>query len=117
MSLLTLNGVTIRIAGRTLLDGASLTVEPGRRIGLVGRNGAGKSTLLKAIAGEIGIDGGEIRLAARARLGGVKQEAPAGDAVVLLVRLGPAPIHMHGLHRAEVQLALVVEQRTVHHHT
>jgi ATP-binding cassette subfamily F protein 3 len=83
MSLLSLNGVVIRIAGRTLLDGASLTVEPGRRIGLVGRNGAGKSTLLKAIAGEIGIDGGEIRLAARARLGGVKQEAPAGDASLI----------------------------------
>ena len=36
MSLLVLSGVTIRIAGRTLLDGADLTVDPGRRIGLVG---------------------------------------------------------------------------------
>ena len=79
MSLLTLTGITIRIAGRTLLDRADLAIDPGRRIGLVGRNGAGKSTLLKAIAGDLAIDGGEIRLANRARLGQVKQEAPEGD--------------------------------------
>ena len=64
MSLLIISGVTIRIAGRLLLDEADLTVDPGRRIGLVGRNGAGKSTLLKAISGELAIDGGSIRLAA-----------------------------------------------------
>ncbi len=79
MSLLTLTDITIRIGGRMLLDNAALSVDPGRRIGLVGRNGAGKSTLLKAIAGELAIDGGEIRLATRARLGQVRQEAPEGD--------------------------------------
>ena len=83
MSLLTISGVTIRIAGRLLLDNADLTVDHGRRIGLVGRNGAGKSTLLKAISRELAIDGGEIRLAARARLGQVKQEAPDGDQSLL----------------------------------
>ena len=41
MSLLTLDRVTLRMAGRTLLDQAELRVDPGRRIGLVGRNGAG----------------------------------------------------------------------------
>jgi len=80
MSLLTISDVTIRLGGRTLLDRADLTIEPGRRIGLVGRNGAGKSTLMRAIAGDIGLDGGDIRLAARARLGRVKQEAPEGEA-------------------------------------
>ena len=80
MSLLTISHVTIRIAGRVLLDEADLAVDPGRRIGLVGRNGAGKSTLLKAIAGDLAIDGGDIRLASRARLGRVKQEAPDGEA-------------------------------------
>ena len=83
MSLLAISDVTIRIAGRVLLDRAALAIEPGRRIGLVGRNGAGKSTLLRAIAGDIGIDGGEIRLAARARLGRVKQEAPSGEGSLL----------------------------------
>jgi len=79
MSLLTLSGITIRLGGRTLLDGADLAIDPGRRIGLVGRNGAGKSTLLRAISGDLAADGGEIRLANRARLGQVKQEAPDGE--------------------------------------
>ncbi len=83
MSLLIIQGVTIRIAGRLLLDEADLTIDPGRRVGLVGRNGAGKSTLLKAISGELAIDGGDIRLAARARMGQVKQEAPDGDQSLL----------------------------------
>ncbi len=83
MSLLTCTGVTLRLGGRTLLDGADLTVDPGRRIGLVGRNGAGKSTLLKAIAGDITVDGGDIRLSSRARMAQVKQEAPSGEATLL----------------------------------
>ncbi len=83
MSLLAIAGLTIRIGGRTLLDAADLTVEAGRRIGLVGRNGAGKSTLLRAIAGEVPTDGGGIRLAARARLAQVRQEAPSGEASLL----------------------------------
>lgn len=83
MSLLTLDRVTIRMAGRTLLDGADLRVDPGRRIGLVGRNGAGKSTLLRAIAGEIPVDGGEVRLSSRARMAQVRQEAPSGSASLL----------------------------------
>ena len=83
MSLLVLDRVVLRMAGRTLLDGAELRVDPGRRIGLVGRNGAGKSTLLKAIAGELPVDGGEIVLSARARLAQVRQEAPSGEASLL----------------------------------
>ncbi len=83
MSLLVISGVTIRLGGRTLLDQADLTVDAGRRVGLVGRNGAGKSTLLRAIAGELGLDGGTIRLAARARLAQVRQEAPSGEASLL----------------------------------
>ena len=83
MSLLTCTGVTLRMGGRTLLEGANLTVDPGRRIGLVGRNGAGKSTLLKAIAGDLAVDGGDIRLSSRARMAQVKQTAPSGPATLL----------------------------------
>ena len=83
MSLLVIDHVTVRIAGRTLLDEAELRVDPGRRIGLVGRNGAGKSTLLRAISGEVAVDGGEIRLSARARRAAVRQEAPAGPQSLL----------------------------------
>jgi ATP-binding cassette, subfamily F, member 3 len=83
MSLLVISGAAIRLGGRTILNGADLTVDQGRRIGLVGRNGAGKSTLLRAIAGEMPLDGGDIRLAARARIATVAQEAPAGDGTLL----------------------------------
>ncbi|MEA2729647.1 MAG: ATP-binding cassette, subfamily er 3 [Acetobacteraceae bacterium] len=83
MSLLVISGAVIRMGGRTLLNGADLTVDPGRRIGLVGRNGAGKSTLLRAIAGEISIDGGDIRLSSRARMATVRQEAPEGPMSLL----------------------------------
>ncbi|KDU94403.1 ABC transporter ATP-binding protein [Komagataeibacter rhaeticus] len=78
MSLLVITDLTLRIAGRTLLDGASLSIDPGRKIGLVGRNGAGKSTLLAAIAGDIAPDGGTIHLSARARMARIRQEAPTG---------------------------------------
>jgi ATP-binding cassette subfamily F protein 3 len=83
MSLLTVSAVTLRMGGRTLLEGADLTVDAGRRIGLVGRNGAGKSTLLKAIAGDLAVDGGDIRLSSRARMAQVKQTAPSGPASLL----------------------------------
>ena len=87
MTVLTIRDLTLRMAGRPLLEGASLQVDTGRKIGLVGRNGAGKSTLIRAILGEVATDGGEIRLAARARLGHVAQEAPAGDESLLEVVL------------------------------
>jgi len=87
MSALILDAVSYSIAGRNLLERASLMVDPGRRIGLIGRNGAGKSTLLKLIAGELQADGGTIRLGQRLRMGYVAQEAPGGDATPLQVVL------------------------------
>src|SRR5579875_3896244 len=101
MSMLVISGVLIRMAGRTLLDGADLTVDPGRRIGLVGRNGAGKSTLLRAIAGEITPDGGDIRLAARARVATVRQEAPDGPDSLLETVLQGDPERLALLAEAE----------------
>src|ERR1700761_8333940 len=100
MSLLTISAATIRLGGRTLLDAADLAVDPGRRIGLVGRNGAGKSTLLRAIAGDP-LDGGEIRLAVRARLATVAQEAPSGPASLLETVLQGDPERLALLHEAD----------------
>ena len=77
MSLLTISAATIRLGGRTLLDHADLSVDPGRRVGLVGRNGAGKSTLLRAISGLVRWEAqtkrgtfGEIALEGEVRFGG-----------------------------------------------
>jgi ATP-binding cassette subfamily F protein 3 len=101
MSLLIISNLTIRLGGRTLLDNADLSVDGGRRIGLVGRNGAGKSTLLRAIAGELTPDGGDIRLAARARMATVRQEAPEGPASLLDTVLTGDPERLSLLHEAE----------------
>ena len=76
--MLHLNEVTLRVAGRPLLEGATLHVPAGTRLGLVGRNGTGKSTLLRLIAGELQVDAGTLRLPAGARIGMVRQEAPGG---------------------------------------
>jgi ATP-binding cassette subfamily F protein 3 len=101
MSLLVISGAVIRMGGRTLLNGADLTIDPGRRIGLVGRNGAGKSTLLRAIAGEITIDGGDIRLSSRARMATVRQEAPEGPMSLLDTVLQGDPERLALLAEAE----------------
>jgi ATP-binding cassette subfamily F protein 3 len=77
-AMLTIEGLTYRIAGRTLLKGAAARLPAGSRVGLVGRNGTGKSTLLRLIAGDIAPDAGEIRMARGARIGTVAQEAPTG---------------------------------------
>ncbi len=57
--LLTLQNTALTFGGRPLLTDASLSVEPGERLCLVGRNGSGKSTLLKIAAGQIEADSGE----------------------------------------------------------
>ncbi|TCJ41421.1 ATP-binding cassette domain-containing protein [Parafrankia sp. BMG5.11] len=77
--MISINNLTVRLGGRTILDGASATIPADGRIGLIGRNGAGKSTLLKAIIGEIDPDDGEIEMPRRARLGYIAQEAPSGQ--------------------------------------
>jgi ATP-binding cassette subfamily F protein 3 len=77
--MLTIDGVTVRLGGRAILERASATVPVGARVGLIGRNGAGKSTLMKALIGEIEPDDGEISKPARAKIGYIAQEAPSGS--------------------------------------
>src|ERR1700758_1971601 len=76
--MLMIDDLTLRIAGRALLEGASAQVPDGARVGLIGRNGTGKSTLFRAIAGDIAPEHGSIALPARARIGRLPQEAPDG---------------------------------------
>src|SRR5690554_984713 len=62
-----------------LLDGASLMIEPGERVCLLGRNGEGKSTLLKIVSGEVTPDGGVVRLEEGSVLSVLPQNLPSGD--------------------------------------
>jgi ATP-binding cassette subfamily F protein 3 len=76
--MLSIDNLTIRIAGREIISSASANLPAGRRIGLVGRNGAGKSTLLKVILGELQTDGGGVSWPRGWKIGAVAQEAPGG---------------------------------------
>ena len=77
--MLAINGITVRLGGRTILDRAGAAIPPGGKVGLIGRNGAGKSTLMKAMIGELDPDEGEIEMPRRTRLGYIAQDAPSGS--------------------------------------
>lgn len=79
MSLFSLTEAKIGYGGPPLLDGISLNIEPGERIGLLGRNGAGKSTLMKFIAGELDLDDGLCRRQPGLRVARLTQEVPPGE--------------------------------------
>jgi len=81
--MLHINGLTYRIGGRLLLDGASAALPAGHKVGLVGRNGTGKSTLLKLIMGELVPEAGSASVPRTARIGSVAQEAPGGEASLI----------------------------------
>ena len=72
-----LKNLTLQRGLKVLLDKASLTVNPGQRIGLIGKNGTGKSSLFALIKGEIMQDGGDILIPKHWKLAAVAQETPA----------------------------------------
>ncbi len=76
--MLSITDISVRIAGRLLIDHGSAQIVPGARVGLIGRNGAGKSTLFQAIRGELPTETGTITLPPRWRVGSLAQEAPNG---------------------------------------
>jgi ATP-binding cassette subfamily F protein 3 len=76
--MLVIDDLSVRVAGRLLIDSASARVPDGARVGLVGRNGTGKSTLFHVIVGEFGAEHGHVTVGARERIGRLVQEAPSG---------------------------------------
>ena len=74
--MLSITDISIRIAGRLLIDSSTVQIVPGARVGFVGRNGVGKSTLFHAIRGDLPIESGSITLTPRWLIGSLSQEAP-----------------------------------------
>jgi ATP-binding cassette subfamily F protein uup len=76
MGLIWINEVSVSFGGPRLLDGATLQIEAGERIGLLGRNGSGKSTLMKLLMGDIAPDTGEIIRSGEIRIAMLPQDVP-----------------------------------------
>ena len=85
--MLSLTNISVRIAGRLLIDHGSAQIIPGARVGLIGRNGAGKSTLFHVIRGELPTETGSISIPPRWRIGSLAQEAPNGPESLIEVVL------------------------------
>jgi len=76
MGLLLINDVSLNFGGPPLLDGVTLQIEAGERIGLLGRNGSGKSTLMKVLAGQISPNSGEIIRSGNVKIAMLAQDVP-----------------------------------------
>lgn len=74
MPLLTLDNACLAFGHHALLDHAVFQLDPGERIGLIGRNGAGKSSLLRVLAGEIKLDDGQLWVAPGMNVAYIPQE-------------------------------------------
>ncbi len=77
--MLHINDITYRIAGRVILDQATVVLPKGHKAGLIGRNGSGKTTLFNLISGDLALDDGEIRVRTGMKVGRVSQETPSGN--------------------------------------
>jgi len=77
--MITLKNVVLRRSAKLLLDGANATINPGERVGLVGRNGAGKSTLFALFNRTLHEDGGDFFLPKQWRMSQVAQDMPETD--------------------------------------
>ena len=77
--MITLRNLTLRRSAKVLLDKVTVTLNPGEKVGLVGRNGAGKSTLFALFNGSLHEDAGEFSIPAQWRLSQVAQDMPDTD--------------------------------------
>ena len=85
--MLSITDLSVRLAGRLLIDHSSAQISPGARVGLVGRNGTGKSTLFKVIRGELAAESGTVTFPPRWSVGSLAQEAPDGPESLIEVVL------------------------------
>src|SRR5688572_27776090 len=76
MSLITVRELRIGFRGPLLLDGVSCQIEPGQRIGLLGRNGAGKTTFLRILSGQVEADYGQVVFAPGTTVSLLPQDVP-----------------------------------------
>lgn len=101
MTMLILNDITVRIAGRLLIDHSSVTLPSGSKTGFVGHNGTGKSTLFRVITGDLAPETGEVIIPKDTRIGQVAQEAPGTEESLLEIVLAADKERVQLLQEAE----------------
>ena len=74
--MIVLKNITLRRGVKVVLNDTSVTLQPGEKIGLVGRNGAGKSSLFSLLAHRLQSDAGDVSMPPRWRMGEVAQDMP-----------------------------------------
>ncbi len=91
--MITLRNITLRRGTKVVLNNASVVLQPGEKVGLIGRNGAGKSSLFSLLANRLQADGGDVEMPPRWRLGEVAQDMPdTEDGATDFVLQGDVPL-------------------------
>jgi ATP-binding cassette, subfamily F, member 3 len=99
--MITIRNITLRRGTKVVLQNASVTLQPGEKVGLIGRNGAGKSSLFSLLTHRLQSDAGDVEIPPRWRVGEVAQEMPeTEDGATDFVLQGDQP-----LMAAEAELA------------
>lgn len=92
MSLLIIDNLSLQYGGKVIFEEASMSIEAGDRLGIIGANGTGKSTLMKILVGRAQPDGGRVTQAKGLRLGYLEQEhSDPGEGSLLATILATAP--------------------------
>ena len=99
MSLLSLSNVHHAFGTHVVLDGVNVSVEPGEKVGLVGRNGSGKTTLMKVMMGHVSPDSGDVNLQRGARVGYLSQDPNFDPNETLRDAAEGAFAELHRLHQ------------------
>src|SRR6185503_4750484 len=108
--MLVLNEISLRRGTKLVLERTSVTLQPGEKVGLVGRNGAGKSSLFALLAGRLQADAGDLQMPPRWQLPGgiaeVAQEMPETDqGATDFVLAGDIPLTLAQQHLAQAEAA------------
>ncbi|MCA9295178.1 MAG: ABC-F family ATP-binding cassette domain-containing protein, partial [Phycisphaerales bacterium] len=100
MALLTVANVMHQYGTRIILDGATLSIDDGEKIGFVGRNGSGKTTLMRILRGDLTPDSGSVQVARGARVGYLSQHPDLPTDLTVREAAGTAFAELFELHRS-----------------